>query len=346
MFLPLAHPVAWSPAFEGDRATFFRGAGGVCETSVLHRVSNGAPGRPRGLARHMRIDPRMLYLAAALALVIGLTLGLLGGGGSILTLPVLVYVLHVDPKQAIASSLLVVGTTALASAAAHARAGNVDYRTGAMFGVAGMAGAFGGGRVAGHLPGELLLGGFAAVMLVTAIAMMRPRREPAAGEVRRASPVRVIGAGLAVGALSGLVGAGGGFLVVPALALFGGLTMRRAIGTSLMVIALQSFAGFAGHVTHTHIDWPLTALVAGLAVVGSLAGARLAHLLSTAALRRGFAWFVLAMAVFMIGRQVSLPAAGVTAAVSLAVVLLVVRRRGPAPTGSESIHNPKVEQHV
>jgi hypothetical protein len=267
----------------------------------------------------------MLLVAASLALIIGLTLGLLGGGGSILTLPVLVYVLHVEAKEAIASSLLVVGTTALVSAAAHARARNVDLRTGAIFGAASMGGAFAGGRVAGSLPGNVLLGMFAAVMLVTAIAMMRPRREPEAGE-RRLAIGRVIGAGVAVGVVAGLVGAGGGFLVVPALALFGGLDMRRAIGTSLLVIALQSFAGFAGHITHAHIDWQLTGVITGVAVAGSLAGARLAKHLSTAALRGGFAWFVLAMAVFMVWRQVSLAAAAVTGVASLIAVFVFSRR--------------------
>lgn len=278
----------------------------------------------------------MLYVAATLALLIGLTLGLLGGGGSILTLPVLVYVLGIEAKQAIASSLVVVGATALVSAAAHARARNVDYRTGALFGVAGVAGAFAGGRIAGLLPGNVLLGAFAAVMLVTAIAMMRPRAEPPPGE-RRISVVRVLLVGVSVGIVSGLVGAGGGFLVVPALVLFGGLDTRRAIGTSLMVIAFQSFAGFAGHAAHTHIDWQLVGVVTAFAVGGSLGGAALAKRLSTAALRRGFAWFVLAMAVFMVARQVSLAAAGAVAAVSLVLVLFLSHRGRVDQAASSSV---------
>lgn len=288
----------------------------------------------------------MLFVAAALALVIGLTLGLLGGGGSILTLPVLVYVLGVEAKEAIASSLVVVGTTALVSALAHARAGNVEYRTGALFGVAAMAGAFGGGRVAGYLPGSVLLGAFAAVMLVTAVAMMRPRKEPPPAE-RRLAVGRVLLVGVGVGVVAGLVGAGGGFLVVPALVLFGGLDTRRAIGTSLMVIAFQSFSGFAGQIAHTHVSFQLTAVVTGFAVVGSLGGAALAKRLSTAALRRGFAWFVLAMAVFMIGRQVSLLAAGAAAAVSLAIVL-VLSRRGHADKAApgSAPHPSSMEQRA
>ncbi len=268
----------------------------------------------------------MLFLAAILALLIGVTLGLLGGGGSILTLPILVYVLHQDAKESIAASLFVVGTTAFVSAITHARAGNVDYKRGLIFGAASMAGAFGGGRVAGYLPGNVLLGAFAAMMLVTSIAMMRPRKEPAPGEKHALSVGRVLAAGAGVGLIAGLVGAGGGFLIVPALVLFGGLDMRRAIGTSLFVLTLQSFAGFAGHVTHTHVNWSLTALVTTAAVIGSLGGARLARRLSVQALRSGFAWFVLAMAVFMIGKQVSLLAAAITAVVAVTIVLVFVRK--------------------
>jgi len=270
----------------------------------------------------------MLIVAAALALLIGLSLGLLGGGGSLLTLPMLVYVLDVEPGQAIASSLLVVASTALVSAVVHARAGNVDYRTGALFGAAGMAGAFGGGRLAGHLPGNVLLAAFAAVMLAAGLAMIQPRKGgAAAAPPGHVSIVRILAAGAGAGAVAGLVGAGGGFLVVPALVLFGGLDMRRAIGTSLLVIALQSFAGYAGHVTHTSIDVPLTAQITGLAILGSLAGARLARRLRAETLRCGFAWLVLAMAVFMLWRQVSWSVAVTAAALALAVVFVTSRRR-------------------
>ena len=227
------------------------------------------------------------------------------------------------------------------SALSHARARNVDYRTGAIFGAASMAGAFAGGKVAGNLPGNVLLGAFAAMMLVTSLAMMRPRKEPAPGEKHVLSVGRVLAVGAGVGLVAGLVGAGGGFLIVPALVLFGGLDMRRSIGTSLMVLTLQSFAGFAGHVTHTHVNWTLTAIVTTAAVMGSLVGARLAKRLSVATLRRGFAWFVLAMAVFMIGKQVSLLAAALTAVVSVAIVVVVQRRRG-APASSQVPSTPKV----
>jgi uncharacterized membrane protein YfcA/uncharacterized membrane protein YedE/YeeE len=256
----------------------------------------------------------MLALALPLSLVIGLTLGLLGGGGSILTVPILVYVLHVAPKDAIAMSLLVVGVTSVAATIAHARAGRVLWRTGVMFGAAGMAGAFVGGAAARFVPAALLLGGFAAMMLATAVAMLRGRRvgataedtavdEPTAKSVRELGLVRVLGLGAIVGLATGLVGAGGGFVIVPALVLVARVPMKVAVGTSLLVIAMNSFAGFAGHLSHAHLDWGLTGLVAAVAVVGSLVGSRLAARVPQAALRRGFAWFVLAMATVMIASQ-------------------------------------------
>ncbi|TKC98748.1 TSUP family transporter [Polyangium fumosum] len=244
----------------------------------------------------------MLVLAAPLALVIGLSLGLLGGGGSILTLPVLVYVLGVEPRSAIAMSLFTVAITSAAAAFAHARKGRVSYRTGAVFGGAGMAGAFGGGFVAHAIPASLLMLVFALIMLATAVAMLRGRHEPARTQTAPLWKILVLGA--LVGVVAGLVGAGGGFLIVPALVLLGGLAMPEAIGTSLFVIALQSAAGFAAHLGHQTVDWTLTLLIAGLSVGASLAGARLAHRLSGDALRRGFAWFVLAMAIVLLFEHV------------------------------------------
>jgi uncharacterized membrane protein YfcA len=266
----------------------------------------------------------MLIIAALLSLFIGLSLGLLGGGGSILTLPILVYVLDVEPKTAIAMSLFVVGTTSATGVVAHARAGRVRFRAGLVFGAAGMAGAFAGGKVAHFLPPTLLLVAFGAVMLTAAAAMMRPRREGGPG--REPAISKALGIGLGVGVVAGLVGAGGGFLIVPALALFGGLAMPEAIGTSLLVIALQSFAGFAGHAGHVHLDWTLTAVVTGAAITGGLGGARLARHLSPASLRRGFAWLVLAMGVFLLGKQIpasALRAAGEHAAVLASIAVAV-----------------------
>jgi uncharacterized membrane protein YfcA len=268
----------------------------------------------------------MIFVAAALALLIGLSLGLLGGGGAILTTPILVYVMKLDPKEAIASSLLVVGVTSAVSTAVHARAGNVVWKTGALFGVAGMAGAYAGGSAAHFVRGTVLLIAFAAMMLVTAIMMIRGRRE-AKGDGHM-HPAKAIAAGAAVGLVAGLVGAGGGFLIVPALMLFGGVPMLRSIGTSLFVITLQSFAGFAGHAAHTHVHWNLVGVVTAMAVVGTLLGARAAQQVKADSLRRGFAWFVLAMGLFVVARE--LPALVTAGIAPVAIILAALVSRSAA----------------
>lgn len=239
----------------------------------------------------------MILLVAALSLLMGLSLGLLGGGGSILAVPMLVYVVGLGAKQAIATSLLVVGATSVSCAVQHARAGHVRWRTGLVFGVVAMIGAYLGGLVAGFIPGGVLLGLFAMMMVLAAVAMLRRRGSRASRAAERSFSFWKISLdGLVVGAATGLVGAGGGFLVVPALLLFGGLGMRAAIGTSTLVIAMKSFAGFAGHAAHVTVDLQLAALVISAAVLGSIVGARLAHRTDPARLRRGFAVFVLLMA--------------------------------------------------
>ena len=292
----------------------------------------------------------MSILAAILALVMGLVLGLLGGGGSILTVPILVYVLEVSEKSAIATSLLVVGATSAMALLPHARSGNVVWRTGLVFGVFGMMGAYLGGLVAQFIPGGLLLILFALLMLVTGVMMLRGKKKPAAadagaeGEDADADlPIfKVAAEGLVVGMITGLVGAGGGFLVVPALALLGGMSMKRAIGTSLLVIAMKSFAGFAGFAGHVSIDYELALTFVGAAVVGTFVGAAIARRMDATKLRTVFAIFVLVMAVFIIFKQAdaemlaSLAAlsplvwVGLAALVVGAGVAFVVMRRGKA----------------
>lgn len=248
----------------------------------------------------------MLALAFALSILIGISLGLLGGGGSILTVPILAYVLGLEPKHAIATSLLVVGITSAVAMISHARAGRVHFRTGIVFGVAGMAGAFAAGRVAAKIPGSWLLLGFAGVMVLAGSAMVRGRKEAPGNEESVVSDLpipRVLAQGALVGVVSGLVGAGGGFLIVPALVLLGGMPIEAAIGTSLLVIAMQSIAGFLGHVGHVSIDVALAAVVTGAAVLGSFAGKWLSTRLDAKALRKGFGWFVLVMAVVVVGKQ-------------------------------------------
>jgi uncharacterized membrane protein YfcA len=245
-----------------------------------------------------------VVLTVVLAVGIGVSLGLLGGGGSILAVPLLVYVAGLPAKEAIATSLLVVGATSAAGVLPHARAHRVRWRTGLVFGVAGMTGAYAGGRLAAYIPGAVLLTGFALMMLATAIAMIRGRRPNPDKPVPHELPVpRVILDGVVVGLITGLVGAGGGFLVVPALALLGGLPMPVAVGTSLLVIAMKSFAGLAGYLTDVHIDWTLALAVTAAAVLGSLAGARLAGRIREDRLRTAFGWFVLAMGVLVLAGQ-------------------------------------------
>lgn len=246
----------------------------------------------------------MLIATLGLALLIGVALGLLGGGGSILAVPVLVYIAGQDAKAAIAMSLLVVGTTSAAGAVPHALAGRVQWRTAAIFGAAGMAGAYGGGRLAEFIPGTWLLIAFSLMMGVTAVAMLRGRDDPdpshADGQVKVG---RILVEGLVVGLVTGLVGAGGGFLIVPALVLLGGVPMATAVGTSLVVIAMKSGAGLLGYLASTSIDWSLGLSVTGAAVVGSVVAGRFAGRVPEDRLRRAFGWFVAVMAVFVLAQE-------------------------------------------
>lgn len=248
----------------------------------------------------------MLFVGLAIAVFIGVSLGLLGGGGSILTVPLLLYVYGVEAKAAIAMSLLVVGTTSLAALVPHARAGRVRWKIGAIFGAASMLGAYGAGRIAKLIPSSALLLAFGGMMLVTAVAMMRPKRQSNGDSHEPKSlPLHwILLEGLGVGAVTGLVGAGGGFLVVPALALLAGLAMPEAVATSLMVIALKSFAGFAGYVSTVSINYSLAAMIIAAAVVGSVIGTSLVSRVHPDSLRKGFGWFIVVMSIFVLGQEI------------------------------------------
>ncbi len=268
----------------------------------------------------------MSVLVSVLSLGIGLSLGLLGGGGSILTLPMLVYVAHVEPRVAIASSLFVVGVTSASAVVAHASAGAVDFKIGVPFSAVSMVGAYFAGRfIAPHVPANVLLVTFAALMLVTAIAMMRPRQEPTV--VASVSMGRLGAIALFVGVISGLIGAGGGFLIVPALSILAALPMRQAVATSLFVITLQSAAGFVGQPVLGQLDWALLGQVSALAVVGSLLGARVSKRVSQAALRKGFAWLVLAMGVLVLAKQVPLAVAASIGVLGAATAVFIARQK-------------------
>ena len=248
----------------------------------------------------------MQLLGFALAAVIGLSLGILGGGGSILTVPVFVYVLGYDPKLAIAMSLPVVGSTSLIGAIGHWRAGNVNLKTAALFGVIAMVGAYIGARLAIFLTGALQLALLAIVMLAAAISMLRSaRRDPARGaavgtEERAMALGFLLPVALAVGLLTGLVGIGGGFLVVPALVLLARVPMKQAVGTSLLVIAMNSASGFAGYVGRVHVPWAFMAAFTTVAAAGILTGIYLARFVSQRALKQGFAVFLLLMGAFIL----------------------------------------------
>ena len=269
-----------------------------------------------------------MALGLALGALIGLSLGLLGGGGSILTVPIFVYVLGFGAKEAIALSLAVVGATSLFGAVAHGREGNVNVRVALVFGAFAMAGTYGGARLAVFFSGTAQLLLFAAVMLVAAVFMFRKsgvavgpgaipssgvgseRDGPGGGGVLEVGPgakewgwgrVAMIGVeGIGVGVLTGLVGVGGGFLIVPALVLLGGLDMKHAVGTSLLVIALKSGAGFYGYLGQVEVPWGFLAGFTAVSVVGIVTGTRLVRHVGQGALRRAFAVFLVVMGVFII----------------------------------------------
>ena len=268
----------------------------------------------------------MLPVVIVLSVLIGVSLGLLGGGGSILTVPILVYVAGVEAKAAIATSLLVVAVTSAAGVFSHARAGRVRFRTGALFGVAGMVGAYAGGRIGAFVPGVWLLVAFGLMMLATGFALLRSR-VPERAVVKELPVFRVLLDGVVVGLVTGLVGAGGGFLVVPALVLLGGMPMNVAVGTSLFVIALKSSAGFAGYLHSVDIDWTLAFAVTAAATAGSFLGSRLVGKISETALRKGFAGLVLLMAVVLLVKE--LPAElglhlGASSAIGLGAAVLAL----------------------
>jgi uncharacterized protein len=252
----------------------------------------------------------MVLLGLALAALIGLSLGLLGGGGSILTVPIFVYVLGFGAKDAIAMSLAVVGAVSLFGAAGHWRAGNVNLRVALIFGAVAMVGTYGGARLSVFFSGAAQLALFAVVMLLAAVFMFRDDRLPVAvtdADGRVGAPAGggmplglIVAEGLAVGVLTGLVGVGGGFLIVPALVLLGKVPMKQAVGTSLLVIAMKSATGFLGYLGQVEIPWAFMAVFTGVAIVGILGGTYLVRFVPQAALKRAFAVFLLVMGGFIL----------------------------------------------
>lgn len=265
----------------------------------------------------------MSPLVLPIGLLIGLSLGALGGGGSILTVPALVYLLGQDPHQATTSSLLIVGTTSLLALVPHARRGNVRFGQGLAFGALGTAGSFAGSAAASHVRPTVLLTAFAGLMLVVAVLMFRrSRRAASAGadavpENREpmltmrpltcACPrvLKVVVTATAVGLLTGFFGVGGGFALVPALVLALSFPMPVAVGTSLLVIAVNSATALAARATAagSGVDWAVVGVFTAAAVAGSLFGGRLASRVHPRHLARAFVVLLVAVALYTAARN-------------------------------------------
>jgi uncharacterized protein len=238
------------------------------------------------------------------ALVVGLSLGLLGSGGSILTVPILVYVIGESPKLAVAASLAIVGTIALVGAASYARQRLVDWRYVLQFGLPGIVATYAGAWFSHFVSGAVQLIVFAVIMGLASWTMLRPARASADAPPRRHF-AWLLAAGVAVGLITGFVGVGGGFLFVPALVILGGLSMHRAVGTSLAVIAMNSASGFFGHylqlaAANIRIPWTEIALFAAIGTVGSLAGHVVGSRIAHGSLRRAFGVLLIAMCGFVL----------------------------------------------
>jgi uncharacterized protein len=252
----------------------------------------------------------MTAFGAGLALLVGLVLGLLGGGGSVLTVPILIYALHVPVKQAIATSLCVVGLVAFIGFLSHLRRGNVRVRVALAFGPAAVVAAYVGAKIAKHLPPTVQLVMFATVGLVGSILMLR-------GTFRKVQVVETEHAfepdartllllgfeGLGVGLLTGLIGVGGGFLIVPALVIVARQPMRLAIGTSLLVIAMNALSGFAGNIGTVPIDWSLILWFTSVAATGSILGSILSGRVPQRRLKQVFGVLLIGVSIYVLYRR-------------------------------------------
>ncbi|MEP6808983.1 MAG: sulfite exporter TauE/SafE family protein [Chthoniobacterales bacterium] len=244
-----------------------------------------------------------MILALILALAIGVSLGLLGSGGSIITLPVLVYAAKVPAAQAVPMSLAVVGGTTLVGSILNARSGQIHGKAALLFSLTGVLGALGGSQLTHLVRQPVLLLIFAGLMIVVGLLMFRPRANRGTDAKAECHWVSCTATGLVVGFLTGFIGVGGGFLIVPALLLLARVPLKRAIATSLVVITVTSAAGLIGHLQRTHFDWRTAGMFLALAIVGMLAGRKFSRQLETERLRYWFAWFVLAVAVFVIAEN-------------------------------------------
>ena len=263
------------------------------------------------------------YLASVL---IGISLGLIGGGGSILTVPVLVYLFHVEPVQATAYSLFIVGASSLVGAWPKYKQGFVDLKTAIIFGIPSIVsvyatrillvpaipsdlGEFGGLLVTKSLMMMLL---FAILMIAASFSMIRSKssKETITEDGQKFNYPLILLEGALVGMLTGLVGAGGGFLIIPALVMLSKLPMKQAVGTSLLIIAAKSLIGFTGDLGNGTMNWTLLLSVSALAIAGIFLGDRLSKRIDGNQLKKGFGWFVLVMGLYIIVQQLFFPIGG------------------------------------
>ena len=259
------------------------------------------------------------YIASVL---IGISLGLIGGGGSILTVPVLVYLFGVDPVLATAYSLFIVGSTSLVGVFPKYKQGLVNMKTALIFGAPAIVAVYATRRlIVPAIPAEVFTVGdfivtksilmmllFAILMVFASYSMIKGKKEDENGNEaeQKFNYPMILLEGTIVGILTGLVGAGGGFLIIPALVLFSKLPMKQAVGTSLLIIAAKSLIGFTGDIGHTIIDWKLLLIVTVLATAGVFIGNRLSYKISGEKLKKGFGWFVLVMGIYIIVKEVFL----------------------------------------
>lgn len=263
------------------------------------------------------------YIASVL---IGISLGLIGGGGSILTVPVLVYLFGVDPVPATAYSLFIVGATSLVGAFPKYREGLVSIRTAVIFGVPAIVAVYiTRSFLVPLIPNELFSIGnllitksillmtlFAMLMVFASFSMIREKEHDNSNSetVQRFNYPMILLEGAIVGIFTGLVGAGGGFLIIPALVLFSKLPMKRAVGTSLLIIAAKSLVGFLGDLSHYQMDWKLLLFVTSLAIAGIIAGNWASHKIAGEKLKKAFGWFVLIMGIYILTKELFFPGTG------------------------------------
>ncbi|MAF78776.1 MAG: permease [Halobacteriovoraceae bacterium] len=241
-------------------------------------------------------------LGYLLAMTIGFSLGLLGGGGSILTVPILVYVMDMDPKVSIALSLAIVGMTSLVGVFGHYRKNNIHFRVALTFAPFAMIGTFLGAKISQFMSGSIQLILFACIMLLASVLMIRGRKDTEEDlEKQKSLPLATLAIqAIIVGIVTGLVGVGGGFLIVPALVLLSGLSMKKAVGTSLFIISLNSFSGFMGYLGLVEIPWPFLFKFSAFSAIGIFIGIALSQYVSQPTLKKIFGIFLIFMGLFIL----------------------------------------------